>query len=154
MATAMGTKTRPPDHRRRVPPPGLPPRPPGLSTSTSLNSGTPAWAKARSNRDRPYHQIISDSMSSSTNIILKISLVSTDPEKVHEHARLPVEDVLRLGFSTGRKNTKEILVKSSTDLSNITTEDPSPPHHMYKDHKITILTLDNKTTRVTSRSVF
>ena len=88
-------------------------------------------------------------MSSSTNIILKISLVSTDPEKVHEHARLPVEDVLRLGFWTGRKNTKEILVKSSTDLSNITTEDPSPPHHMYKDHKIIISTLDDKTTRVT-----
>ena len=78
-------------------------------------------------------------MSTSANIILKISLVSTDQDKktinmqdsqladfLFNDLKLPVEDVLRLGFSTGRNNMKEILVKHSTDLSNITTDDRSP----------------------------
>ena len=166
MATAMGTETRPPDHRSRGPPPGPPPGHPGLSTSTSLNSGTPAWVGARSNRDRPYTQIISDSMSSTANIILKISIAPNDPEKksmnmqdsqlgdfLFNDIKLPVEDVLRLGFSTGRNDTKEILVKHSSDLSKIITDDLSPPYHMYKDHRITISTLDDKTTRVTFLNV-
>ena len=158
MATAMGTGTRPPDLRGG----GHPPGPPGFSITSSLNSGTPAWAGARSNRDRPYTQIISDSMSTSANIILKISLVSTDLDKksinlqdsqlgdfLFNDLNLPVEDVLRLGFSTGRNDMKEILVKNSTDLSNITTDERSPPYHVYKDHKVSISTLDDKTTRVT-----
>ena len=72
-------------------------------------------------------------MSTSANIILKISLVSTDLDKktinmqdsqladfLFNDLKLPVEDVLRLGFSTGRNDMKEILVKHSTDFSNIT----------------------------------
>ena len=78
-------------------------------------------------------------MSTSANIILKISLVTTDQDKktinmqdsqladfLFNDLKIPVEDVLRLGFSTGRNNMKEILVKHSTDLSNITTDDRSP----------------------------
>ena len=160
MATAMGTETRPPDPRsRRGPPPGPPPR---LSTSTALNSGTPAWAKARSNGDRPYHQIMSDATPSTANIILKINLESISPDRrlinisdsqlgdfIFNELKFPIEDVLRLGFSTGRNDTKEILVKFSADLTNITTDHLNPPHHRYKDYKISISTLDDKTTKVT-----
>ena len=158
MAKAMGTETRPPDPSRRGPPPG----PPGLSTSTPLNPGTLAWAGARSNGDRPYHQIISDASSSTANIILKINLESVSSDKksmnisdsqlgdfIFNELKLPVDDVLRLGFSTGHNDTKEILVKFSTDLTNITTDHLTPPYHSYKDFKITISTLDDKTTKVT-----
>ena len=144
MATATGTETRPPDHlSRRGPPPGPPA---GLSTSTPLNSGTPAWARARSNGDRSYHKIISDASLSTANIILKINLESISPDRrlinisdsqlgdfIFNELKFPIEDVLRLGFSTGRNNTKEILVKFSADLTTITIDHLNPPHHRYKD---------------------
>ena len=68
---------------------------------------------------------------------------------IFNELKFPIKDVLRLGFSTGQNDTKEILVKFSADLSNIITDHLIPPHHRYKDYKITILTLDDKTTKVT-----
>ena len=44
-------------------------------------------------------------------------------------------------------------MKHSSDLSKIITDDLSPPYHIYKDHRITISTLDDKTTRVTFLNV-
>ena len=63
--------------------------------------------------------------------------------------KLPIEDVLQLDFSTGRNDSKEILVKYTTDLTNITTDNRNPPHQLYKDYKIIISTLDNKSTKIT-----
>ena len=40
-------------------------------------------------------------------------------------------------------------MKYSADLTNIITDNRNPPHHTYKDYKITISTLDNKSTKIT-----
>ena len=158
MAMSMGTGTCPPDPQGRRGPPG----PPGPFNSTPLNSGTSAWAGARSNGDRSYAQIISDSKSLTANIVLKIKLEPCSGDKksmnisdsqlgdfIFNDLKLPVDDVLQLGFSTGRNNSKEILVKYTTDVRNITTNNINPPHHLYKDYKITISTLDDKSTKIT-----
>ena len=57
--------------------------------------------------------------------------------------------MLELGFSTGRYYSREILVKKSTILTDIITDHRIPPHHTYKDHRITITTLDDQSTKVT-----
>ena len=111
--------------------------------------------------DRPYKLIISDSSSSTANIVLKVNLEKLSHDKksmnisdsqlgdfIFKELKLPHEDVLQLGFSTGRYDSREILVKYSTDLTNIITDNRVPPYHSYKDHRITITTLDDKSTKI------
>ena len=68
---------------------------------------------------------------------------------IFKELKLPLDDVLQLGFSTGRYDSREILVKYYADLTNIITDNRVPPHHSYKDHRITITTLDDKSTKIT-----
>ena len=119
-------------------------------------------AGARSNVDRSYEQIITDSSSSTTNIFLKVNLEKTSQDKkslnisdsqlddfIFKDLKLPIDDVLALGFSTGPCDSREVLVKHSTNLTDIITDHRILLYHTFRDHKITITTLDVKSTKVT-----
>ena len=186
MATAMGTGTRPPDLGRlpssSTTAPPLPPRSSGTpalagarsagATSTSppsSSTGTSAWTGARTQAgtphiDRPYSQIISDSSSSTSPIILQIRLFKLPiPDRkplnlsdtqlgefLFEILEIPIAQVLALDFQTGRYDLREMLVKHDTDLNKVLTYD-SPIS--FKEHEISVSIVSNQSTRVTFKGV-
>ena len=133
--TAMGANRRPPDTGGGFRPPDdsaeLPPRPNGrTSTSSSLprGAGTPAWAGAssatgESHGGRSYAQIIAESTSSSSPILLQIQLSKiydrdhpeTKPMNLSEQnisdlifssLKIPAEFCIELDTQTGRYERK------------------------------------------------
>ena len=57
---------------------------------------------------------------------------------------------LVINVTTGRYDTKELLVRSGTDLFGVLTSD-SP--HVYKEHKISVSVVSSQVTRVSFKGV-
>ena len=167
MARAMGTNSRPPDLMGRPPTTSSTTVP--STTTSSSSAGTSAWAGARTQAgvphiQRPYHQNIFETSSSTSNIILQIRLFKLiTPEKkplnisdsqlgefLFESLKIPIAQCLALDFLTGRYDLREILVRSDTDLTIVLTYDSL---FTFKDHKISISIISNQSTRVTFKEV-
>ena len=138
MATAMGAGTRPPD-LEQLPPGGA------RSTSTATTThprgtGTPAWAGASSAsgdsyRGRPYRQLLEETTSTNSPILLQIHLLKifdkdipdSKPmnlselhmsELISDTLKIPLTSCIELDSQTGRYEKRELLVSPNTDLTN------------------------------------
>ena len=108
---------------------------------------------------KPYQQIITESSSPTSPIILKIfiqKMTDKDPPPLTDaqlgdflfiELKIPINDVIQLDFSN-RSDSKQIKVKQTTILTHIVTDHKDFPH-FHKDHEITISTLSLQSTKVT-----
>ena len=164
MATSHTDTSRAPHHQTR------PPSPSSFSRPASSTAATPPWAggspsAGNSFIKRSYSEIIAaaKSTTSSTLIQFKISKVLTDGVKppnlqdsdfgefLFDFLKIDAKCCLGIDVATGRYDTKELLVKSDTDLTNITTS-PSKPH-LFKQHHIHATALTSQVTKVTFKNV-
>ena len=166
----MAAHLRPPDP---VPPSGSQLLPPASASSPAYHSGTTsAWAGGHTGAGNPilrrsYQQIIDDCNSTSAHILIQLKLhkiinPSTPDRKpinlndsqigefLWEFLKLPFDSCLEIDNQTGRYDTREILIKSGTDLTNILTTDT--PHH-FKDHEISASLINNTASRITFKGV-
>ena len=174
---AMGTNPRPPDMGAGTRPPDQEQLPQGWIRSTNSpaptsSAGTPAWAGAGSASGdsyggRPYHQIIAESTSSGSPILLQITLSKiynrelpdTKPMNLSEQnmsdmifntLHIPAENCIELDMQTGRYEKKELLVTPNTDLTLALSKDPPK---LFKQHEVYVTVISNKATKVTFKGV-
>ena len=165
MAMAMGAGTRPPDQERL--PQGWTHSPSSSSSPTAAHSGaTPAWAGGNTGAGNttfrgPFQQIINESNSPSSHHLIQLKLKKlydvskpetrpinlTDSqvgEFVWEYLQVPFTQCIELDNQTGQYEIRKLLVKSDTDLNNVTATEP----HVFKDHEIFAALISNKSQRV------
>ena len=166
MALTMAAERRPPD-----PVPGQ--QCPSTSSSpTAAHSGaTPAWAGGNTGAGisiirRPYQQIINESNSPSAHLLIQFKLKKlydiSDPntkpinltdsqigEFVWEFLQIPYTSCIEIDNQTGRYDTRELLIKSGTNLTKVITSEP----HVFKEHEIFATLISNKCQRVFFKGV-
>ena len=174
---AMGTNPRPPDMGAGTRPPDQEQLPQGWIRSTNSpaptsSAGTPAWAGAGSASGdsyggRPYAQIIAESNSSGSPVLLQITLSKiynrdlpdTKPMNLSEQnmsdmifntLHIPAENCIELDMQTGRYEKKELLVTPNTDLTLALSKDPPK---LFKQHEVYVTVISNKATKVTCKGV-
>ena len=163
MATGHSKKSGPPPHQTR---------PPSQSSfncqAASTTAATPPWAGGSPSAGNPhikrsYSEIIADAKSSKSSVLIqfKLSKVATDDVKppnlqnadfgefLFDFLKINAECCLGVDMATGRYDTKELLVKADTDLTNIVTPNP----HLFKQHAITATVLSSQVTKVTFKNV-
>ena len=122
---AMGASSRPPDGASSRPPDQRGHPTPAASTGTSpttpRSSGTPTWVGARPasgeySNSRSYDQIIADSSSSSSPVLLEINLY-----KVYDHDKH--YDKLKSFPALGKSPPTITLDPNETDRENLTDDD-------------------------------
>ena len=170
----MGANSRPPDMGASSRPPDQE-LPAGWtrgndSTYTFGGAGTPAWAGAGSSsgtRGRPYHQIIAESKSANSPVLLQIHVTKifdkdhpeTKPLNLTETnmtdlifniLKIPGENCIELDMQTGKYEDKELLVHPNTDLSQALTNDTPK---MFKQHEVLVAVISNRATKVTFKGV-
>ena len=164
MATGQTDTSRAPHHQTR------PPSQSSSSRPAASTAATPPWAggspsAGNSFIKRSYSEIIAaaKSTTSSTLIQFKITKVVTDDVKppnlqdsdfgefLFDFLKIDSKCCLGIDVATGRYDTKELMVKSDTDLTNITTS-PSTPH-LFKQHHIHATALTSQVTKVTFKNV-
>ena len=113
-----------------------------------------------------YRKIVNEANLPSSNILIQFKLkkiVSADAlvkpsnisdaqfgEFVFDILKIDPTSCLGIDLSTGRYDTKELLVKADTDLNHVfTTNGP----HVFKDHEITAMLISTSYTKVTFRQV-
>ena len=162
MATGRTDTSRAPHHQTR------PPSQSSSSRPAASTAATPPWAggspsAGNSFIKRSYSEIIAaaKSTTSSTLIQFKISKVVTDEVKppnlqdsdfgefLFDFLKIDAKCCLGIDVATGRYDTKELLVKADTDLTNITTSEP----HLFKQHHIYATVLSSQVTKVTFKNV-
>ena len=150
--------------------PPHPPRPPSVasfSSSTASFAATTPWAVGSTGSSaiygRSYEQIISES---SQNILIQFKLHKIiNPEKPNEKPeslkpshfgeylfdvlKIDPEACLEIDMSTGRYDTKELLVKAGTPIDNIISSQPQ----QFKQHEITAKVVRTFATKVIFRNV-
>ena len=116
---------------------------------------------------KPYHQIKAESNSTKTNTLLQLKLYKvTNPlhpdtkpinltpsqigEMIFDTLKIPPASCLELDLTTGRYDTRELLVKAGTDLTEVLT--PSTPF-LFREHNIFVSVISNQATCVTFRGV-
>ena len=147
-----------------------PTRPPSSSSipATASSAATPPWAGGSTgsfsaNYGRSYEQIIAES---SQHILIQFKLHKIiNPETPNEKPdslkpsdfgeylfdvlKINPEACLEIDMSTGRYDTKELLVKAGTPIDDIVL---SPPKH-FKQHKISAQVVRTFATKVVFRNV-
>ena len=145
-----------------------PSRPP--SSFTPCTTATPPWAGGSASAGNPhikrnYSQIIADASADDSSSILiqfKLTKVAIDGKKPYNLSfsqfgeflfdvlKVNPDSCLGIDLSTGRYDTRELQLKTGTDISAITS--PTTPH-MFKGHEITATLLSSQVTRVTFKQV-
>ena len=154
-----------------------PTRPPSQSSqshptyASSCTAATPPWAGGSPSTGNPhikrsYSQIIAEAnatIRSSTLIQFKLSKITDSEGKkppnlsfsefgefLFDVLKIEPDSCLEIDLSTGRYDTRELLVKEDADTSMITTTN-SP--FVFKGHEISATVLSNQVTKVTFKHV-
>ena len=142
MAASLYCDTGGPPH------PSRPPSPVASNHSPTTSAATSPWAEGSNGGSKPYpgrsyEQIIAQSTTS--NILIRFKLTKIyKPENpdykpptifpshfgvfLFDVLKINPEDCLEIDVDTGRYDTKELLVKASTNLDKILSSEP----HIYK----------------------
>ena len=151
------------------PNPSRPPSPLGLNNSSSTIAATSPWVEGGNGGSKPYagrsyEQIIAQSSTANILIRFKISKIYKPenpeykpPQLFPSHfgvflfdvLKINPEDCLEIDVDTGRYDTKELLVKASTNLDNILTSEP----HIYREHRIMASRVSSLTTKIIFKNV-
>ena len=143
-----------------------PSRPPYNTTSSPSNVSIPAW-QGSNTVGRSYQTIINESNTQSPNILIQFKLYKITNQNNPDHKPLSLSDAqigeflfeilkinpkscLELDLNTGRYDTRELLLRSGTNLTEIITNGTP---HFFKDHEITATILSKMASRVTFRGV-
>ena len=163
MATSLYCDTGGPPHPPRPPSPIVSNHPPPTSAATS------PWAEGSNGGSKPYsgrsyEQIIAQS--STSNILIRFKMTKIykpenpeykPPQMFPSHfgvflfdvLKINPEDCLEIDVDTGRYDTKELLVKASTNLDKILSSEP----HIYREHRIMPSRVSSLTTKVHFKNV-
>ena len=163
MATSLFCDTGGPPH------PSRPPSPLASNYSPPTSAVTSPWAEGSNGGSKPYsgrsyEQIIAQSTTS--NILIRFKLTKIykpenpeykPPQIFPSHfgvflfdvLKINPDDCLEIDVDTGRYDTKELLVKSSTNLDKILSSEP----HIFREHRIMPTRVSSLTTRVHFKNV-
>ena len=143
-----------------------PSRTPYNTSSSPSNVSIPAW-QGRNTVGRSYQTIINESNTQSPNILIQFKLYKITNQNNPDNKPLSLSDAqigeflfdflkinpkscLELDLNTGRYDTRELLLRSGTNLTEIITNGTP---HFFKDHEITATILSKMASRVTFRGV-
>ena len=156
---AMPHQTRPPNRQKTK----------ALSSFTPSTTVTPPWAGGSASAGNPYikrnySQIVAEAQSvnqTSTLIQFKLTKISSGDDKpqsltysqlgefLFEQLKIDPNSCLGIDLTTGRYDTRELLLKKGTDTSAILTSTP----HTFKGHEIRATLLSTQVTKVTFKHV-
>ena len=141
----------------------------GPSILSSSTTATPPWAGGSASTGNPfikrtYQEIIEEANSSNSSVLIqfKLTKVITNGVKppsltyadfgefLFDVLKIDPNSCLEIDLSTGRYDTKELLLKAGTDTTAITT--PHGPH-VFKFHEITTNVMSNQVTKVVFKNV-
>ena len=164
MATGLTETSGAPPHQTR------PPSQSSFTRPATSTTATPPWAGGSLGAGNPhikrsYSEIIADAKSSKSSVLIQFKLFKVVAEDVKppnlqnsdfgeflfDFLKIDAECCLGVDMATGRYDTKELLVKAGTDLTNILTSPSSP--HLFKQHTISATVLSSQVTKVTFRNV-